>query len=133
MPHEEQLISLVGEPLYALRKELCARIDEQYDMERLWGPGGKAWACEYKYRRGGKTLCAFYARENCIGFLVILGREERLKFESERESYSQEVQKIYDATPTYHDGKWLMFVLTDASLYSDLLRLLKIKRKPNRK
>ena len=78
-------------------------------------------------------MCAFYARENCIGFLVILGREERLKFESERESYSQEVQKIYDATPTYHDGKWLMFVLTDASLFSDLLRLLKIKRKPNRK
>jgi len=58
--------------------------------------GGKAWTYEYKYRRGGKTLCALYARENCIGFMIILGREERIKFEKDRESYSKEVQIIYD-------------------------------------
>ena len=29
----------------------------------LWNKGGKAWAYEYKYRQGGKTLCALYARE----------------------------------------------------------------------
>ena len=26
-------------------------------MERLWNTGGKNWTYEYKYRRGGKTLC----------------------------------------------------------------------------
>ena len=80
-----------------------------------------------------KTLCGLYARENCIGFLVILGKDERLKFEQERETFSAEVQRIYDETRTYHDGKWLMFEPTDISLFDDFIRLLRIKRKPNKK
>lgn len=102
-------------------------------MDRLWNNGGKAWTYEYKYRRGGKTLCALYARKNCVGFMIILGKEERLKFENERETYSEEVQSIYEGAKTYHDGKWMMFAPTDTSLFDDFIRLLRIKRKPNRK
>ena len=133
VPGPEQMTSLVGEPLYEIWTQLCTLIDEKYDMEHLWGRGGKAWIYEYKYRRGGKTLCALYARENCIGFMVILGKDERLKFENDREHYAPEVQIVYDKTPTYHDGKWLMFAPTDTSLFADFIRLLAIKRKPNRK
>ena len=133
VPNEEQLTALVGKPLYEIWTRLCAVIDETYDMEHLWGNGGKAWIYEYKYRRGGKTLCALYARETCIGFMVILGKGERLKFENDIENYPPEVQKIYVETPTYHDGKWLMFEPVDASLFEDFIRLLTIKRKPNRK
>lgn len=102
-------------------------------MDRLWEKGGKAWIYEYKYRRGGKTLCALYAREGCMGFMVILGKDERVKFEEDRESYAIEVQRIYEETQTYHDGKWMMFEPTDTSLFEDFIRLLRIKRKPNRK
>ena len=133
VPSAEQMTRLVGKPLYEIWTQLCALIDEKYYMDRLWGSGGKAWTYEYKYRRGGKTLCALYARENCIGFMVILGKDERLKFEDDKEHYAPEVQNIYDGTPTYHDGKWLMFEPTDTSLFEDLIRLLTIKRKPNRK
>lgn len=108
-PDAEQMTALVGVPLYEVWNRLCVLIDEKYDMERLWNNGGKAWTYEYKYRRGGKTLCALYARENCIGFMIILGKEERIKFEKDRESYSKEVQIIYDESRTYHDGKWMMF------------------------
>lgn len=102
-------------------------------MEHLWGSGEKAWTYEYKFRRCGKTLCALYARENCIGFMVILGTDERLKSENDKENYSKEVQKIYEETPTYHDEKWLMFEPMYTSLFEDFIRLLAIKRKPNRK
>ena len=102
-------------------------------MDCLWNKGGKAWTYEYKYRRGGKTLCALYARENCAGFMIILGKDERLKFEKDKENYGKEVQRIYDETQTYHDGKWMMFELSDTSLFDDFTRLLEIKRKPNRK
>ena len=68
-----------------------------------------------------------------MGFMVILGKDERLKFEADRENYSKEVQRIYDETQTYHDGKWLMFEPTDTALFDDFIRLLRIKRKPNRK
>ena len=132
VPSAEQMTTLVGKPLYEIWTQLCALIDENYDMERLWGNGGKAWIYEYKYRRGGKTLCALYARENCIGFMVILGKEERLKFEKERGAYTEEVQRVYEEAQTYHDGKWMMFEPTDTALFDDFIRLLGIKRRPNR-
>ncbi|WP_322202275.1 DUF3788 domain-containing protein [Acutalibacter intestini] len=133
IPDAEQLKTLVGKPLYEVWEKLCALIDEKYDMDCLWDKGGKAWTYEYKYRRGGKTLCALYARENCIGFMIIFGKDERLKFEKDRENYSEEVQRIYDEARTYHDGKWMMFEPTDTSLFQDFIRLLGIKRKSNRK
>ena len=133
IPSDEEMTDLVGESLYDVWTQLNALIEEKYDMERLWNKGGKAWKYEYKYRRGGKTLCALYARENCVGFMVILGNNERLKFETDRGNYSKEVQRIYDETQTYHDGKWLMFEPTDTTLFDDFMRLLRIKRKPNRK
>ena len=131
-PSEEEIISLVGKPLYDIWLSLTESIDAKYEMERLWNSGGKMWKYEYKYRRGGKTLCALYARENCIGFMVIFGKDERTKFEEERDCYSKETQTVYDKAQTFHDGKWMMFEPTDTALFSDFMRLLSIKRKPNR-
>ena len=133
IPNAEQMTALVGPSLYEIWKQLCAAIDAAYDMDCLWNKGGKAWTYEYKYRRGGKTLCALYAREHCIGFMVILGKEERLKFEQDREHYTTQVQGIYEESKTYHDGKWMMFQPVDTSLFDDFIRLLGIKRRPNRK
>ena len=132
-PNAEEMTALLGKSLYEVWNNLCALIDEHYDMEHLWDRGGKAWKYEYKYRRGGKTLCALYARENSVGFMVVLGKDERLKFETDKENYSKVVQEIYDNTHTYHDGKWVMFEPTDTSLFGDFIRLLSIKRKPNKK
>lgn len=78
-------------------------------------------------------MCALYAGENRVGFMVILGKDERLKFEADRENYSKEIREIYDEAQTYHDGKWIMFEPADTSLFGDFIRLLRIKRKPNRK
>ena len=132
IPNAEQMTALVGKPLYEVWNKLCNLIDEKYDMDCLWNKGGKAWKYEYKYRRGGKTLCALYARENCVGFMIILGKDERLKFEADKENYGEEVQKIYDQAQTYHDGKWIMFEPVDTSLFNDFIKLLRIKRRPNR-
>ena len=132
-PNTQEMTALVGESLYHVWNQLNALIEKYYDMDRAWNPGGKAWTYEYKYRRGGKTLCALYARENCVGFMVILGRNERLKFEADRDHYAKETQRVYDESRTYHDGKWLMFQPTDTQLFPDFIRLLQIKKKPNRK
>ncbi|MCI8728141.1 MAG: DUF3788 domain-containing protein [Hungatella sp.] len=133
IPSPEEMTSLLGESRYKIWNQLNTRIQENYDMDRTWNTGGKAWKYEYKYRRGGKTLCAFYARENCVGFMIILGKDERAKFEAEKETYSKEIQNLYDETKTYHDGKWFMFQPTDTTQFDDYIRLLKIKRKPNKK
>lgn len=132
IPTPETLEALTGKELYDLWTTLRQLIEEKYNMEQMWNHGGKKWTYEYKYRRGGKTLCALYAKEQTIGFMVILGKDERTKFESMREMFSNAAQKIYDETTTFHDGKWLMFELKDTSLFNDIERLLSIKRKPNR-
>ncbi len=133
IPNKEEMTALIGQQLYGIWQELCDMIEEKYDMERLWDNGGKAWTYEYKYRRGGKTLCALYAKENCIGLMIIFGKAERIKFEADRENYSEDVQKIYDDAKTYHDGKWVMFKPVDSSMFNDFIYLLGLKRKPNRK
>ncbi|QOX62401.1 DUF3788 domain-containing protein [Anoxybacterium hadale] len=130
-PTKEEMVCLIGQPLFDVWNALCERIESRYEMDRFWNHGGKKWTYEYKYRRGGKTLCALYAKENVFGFMIIFGKEEREKFEEARSDYSLEVQKIYDDATTYHDGKWVMFELTDTSLFSDMEKLLRIKRKPN--
>lgn len=61
IPDAEEMTALVGPSLYTVWNKRCALIDERYDMECLWNKGGKAWTYKYKYRRGGKTLCALYA------------------------------------------------------------------------
>ena len=132
IPTPETLEALTGKELYDLWTSLHQLIEQKYNMEQTWNHGGKKWTYEYKYRRGGKTLCALYAKEQTIGFMVILGKDERTKFESMREMFSNAAQKIYDETTTFHDGKWLMFELKDTSLFNDIERLLSIKRKPNR-
>ncbi len=133
IPGAEEMTRLIGEPLYDVWRKLDALIKERYDMDCSWNQGGKAWKYEYKYRRGGKTLCALVAKENCVGFMVILGKGERVKFEADRARYTKEVQRVYDEAQTYHDGKWLMFAPKDTTLFDDFIRLLGIKRRPNRK
>lgn len=133
IPDGAEMKALTGTTLYELWLKLCAAIDEKYDMECCWNNGGKTWRYEYKYRRGGKTLCSLYARENCIGFMVILGKAERGKFEARRPEFSKEVQEIYDEAAAYRDGKWIMFMPRDVSMFTDFMKLLEIKRRPNRK
>jgi len=131
-PSANEMELLIGEGRFKVWTDLCAMIDSIYDMEHLWNSGGKAWKYEYKYRRGGKTLCAFYARDNSAGVMIIFGKDERKKFEADRQNYSQQVQRIYDEATTYHDGKWVMFLLEDASMLEDLIKLLAIKREPSK-
>ena len=94
-PAQSTMTELLGQPLLEVWQELCSVIEEKYNMERLWNTG---WTYEYKYRRGGKTLC-----------------------------------RRYDEAQTYRDGKWVMFEPTDTSEFDDYIKLLAIKRKPNRK
>lgn len=133
IPSAQEMNLLIGEDKFKLWTDLCTKIELKYDMEQLWNSGGKAWEYEYKYRRGGKTLCALYAKKDCFGFMIILGKAEREKFEDDRQKFSIEVQKIYDEAKTYHDGKWIMFEVENSSMFEDFIKLLAIKRRPNRK
>jgi hypothetical protein len=133
IPSQAAMIDLIGLPLFEVWQALCSEIDERYEMEQLWNFGGRNWTYEYKYRRGGKTLCCLYAKNHCIGFMIIFGKEERTKVEAMRNTLASAVYKKYDEAETYHDGKWVMFKPTDKTEFDDYMKLLAVKRKPNRK
>ena len=133
IPSKSTLIELLGQSLFEVWQELCSAIDEKYEMDRIWNAGGKNWIYEYKYRRGGKTLCSLYAKDNCIGFMIIFGKDERIKFEDIRDTLSNAVCRQYDEAKPYPDGKWVMFEPTNSAEFDDYIKMLAIKRKPNRK
>ena len=127
IPSQSTMTDLLGQPLFEVWQKLCVVIDEKYEMERLWNAGGKNWIYEYKYRRGGKTLCSLYAKDNRIGFMIIFGKNEREKLEEIRDTLSDAVCRRYDEAKTYRDGKWVMFEPTDTSEFDDYMKLLAVK------
>lgn len=130
---QEQLTVLLSNETLSVWTELTEAIDSLYDVDRLWDKGFGDWKIEYKYRRGGKTLCTFYAKEGAANLLITYGKAEREKFEAIKTSISKQLQEIYEMTTTLHDGKWLWIPLDDELKVEDIIEMLKIKRRPNRK
>lgn len=130
---KEELEKLVGIDKVNIFYDIVDTITKLYDMEQLWNNGGKKWTYEYKFRKSGKTLCAFYFKENVLGLMIIFGRAERNKVEEIRNELSSDVLETYDNAQIFHDGKWVMFNIADYSIIEDIKKLLFIKRKPNKK
>lgn len=133
MPSKSEMKELIGLDKSNIWNSLTESIDRLYDMDRIWNKGFGDWVYEYKYRRGGKTLCALYAKQNTANILIVFGKTEREKFELQRNIFSEQILALYDTTETYHDGKWLWIPIDEKLSSDDILNMLKIKRKPNRK
>lgn len=129
----ENLKELISVETLDIWTKLNEEIDALYEMDTTWGKGFGDWVYEYKYRRGGKTLCTFYAKKDVANILIILGKAEREKFELQKEDFSKEIFSLYEQTKTFHDGKWLWIPLDNALKFEDIIGMLKIKRRPNRK
>jgi len=116
-------------------EKLTGHIRFYYEMDELWEEGNPAHKhhSNLRFRRGGKTLITLCIREGYFIAAVVLGKEERDKFEQQRKEYGKKICKEYDNAEILHDGKWLGFDINDESLINDIIRLLEIKRKPNRK
>lgn len=133
MENKKELERLIGNAKVNIFYNFVDEITSLYDMDQTWNNDGKKWTYEYKFKKNGKTLCAFYFKEDVLGFMIIFGNDERLKVEEIRKGLSSDVLKTYDNAQIFHDGKWVMFNITDYSIIEDLKKLLYIKRKPNRK
>ncbi len=129
-PAESELRAQMGSEAYAAWQAATGWIEAHYEMEKLWLPGRGENLYEFKYRRGGKTLCALYPRRGSFGFMVIFGAAEREKLAAQRRAFRAETLALYDAAKVYHDGLWLMLPVSDARFQPDIEALLPLKRKP---
>lgn len=133
IPTEEELNQLMEEDVFKTWCAINNFIKDNYDMDMLWDNGGKTGVFELKYRKSGKTFCVLYPREKGMRVLIILGKNEREKFETSRKDFSEYINNFYDNTRQYHDGKWLYLDIINNTVIADIERLLFIKKKPNRK
>lgn len=88
---------------------------------------------ELKFRQGHKTILTIYTHHDKFTFLVILGRNERERFEMQRDSFSDYILDYYNNSKTYHDGKWMFIDVTTMEQLEEVKRLILIKKNPNRK
>lgn len=130
IPTQEEMISLIGGKAFSKWTAISYEIEKLYHIVPQWNEGGKKWKYECKYRRGSKTLCALYARQDRFGFMIIFGREERERVEAKKPSLSSGTIWAYDQAECYHDGKWVMF--DETIPIEDVKLLLAIKRKPDK-
>jgi len=129
----ERKLPILGKSKVAWEK-LLTSIRSNYIMDEQWYEGKREspYRDELKFRRGGKTLITLYIREGYFRAVVVLGKNERAKFEEKQTIFSNATRKIYDETNTLHDGKWLTFDVYDTNLIDDIINLIYMKRKPNR-
>ena len=130
----KQVEAILGEASLAWEK-LAGYIRFYYVMDELWdegNPNHKHYN-NLRFRRGGKTLITLCIREGYFLACVVLGKDERDKFDEQRETFGEAARRVYDEAHTYHDGKWIAFEVRDEAPVDDIIRLVHIKRKPNRK
>ena len=116
-------------------EKLAGHIRYYYDLDEKWqegNPNHKHHSNLY-FRRGGKTLITLCIRDGYFLVGIVFGKDERAKFDEQRASFGREVCNEYDRAETLHDGKWLGFEIRDCAIIDDIIKLLPIKRKPNRK
>ena len=129
----EEIRETLGASCYKMYELLDGFISNNYNVDKVWAKGGKYGKACLRYSKSGKTLCTVYFRDRQLGVCVILGKDERNKFEAQRDIFSADIQDKYDCTQTFHDGKWLMFDVENDSLFEEIKMLLIIKKKPNKK
>lgn len=114
--------------LQLVSEETMAFMRGKYELDEVGN--GKD---ELKFRRGGKTVLTIYIREDRYDFLIIYGKKEREKYESECNTFPETIRHIYDKSKTYHDGKWMWIPVADLDTLEGVKQLIMIKKKPNRK
>jgi hypothetical protein len=129
-PTEEQMNALLPLEKMKLWNNLVKKIEERYDVDQIWSKGFGDWIYEYKFRRGGKTLCTLYMKNENANILITLGKAEREKYEADRKLFSASMNDLYVRTDSLHDGKWLWIPIEFD--WNDISMLLRIKRRPNK-
>ncbi|MBQ8555733.1 MAG: DUF3788 family protein [Clostridia bacterium] len=123
----DRMDALLGDTSRVL-SDFVGRIRMEYVMDEFYD--GKD---EVKFRRSGKTLVTLYLHEGYFTVLIIFGKAEREKFEAQQAAFPAEFCEFYHASRTYHDGKWMFYDVHADGDVDMLMRLLHIRKRPNRK
>lgn len=127
IPHVEDMSRYIHNSLW---EDFCNHMKDTYHIEPRFEFSKCSWEFGWnvKFKKGSKSLCTVYPRENFFTVMIVIGRNEKERFESELPSFCSDIQDIYAETKEGNGQKWLMIDLEDKDKrYSDVLQILTIR------
>ena len=118
-----------------LLEELAAWMGETYGIE----PSIEFSRCSMdrgwniKYKKGSKALCALYIRQGWFTAMVTLGAKQVAELEVLLPTFSVSFRKLYEKTPLFNGGKWLVVDVKKEKELEEVQRLILMKAKPVKK
>ncbi len=129
-PTEKQILEFIGSDATKSWNELHEYLTKNYDFRPEMSYWGDKYGWTIRYRKGKKTLTAFYPENGGFTVQVILGKKEVEKFKSMREEFSTDIVQLFDDTKQLHDGRWMWIKQPDMGTVEDIKKLIQLKRKP---
>ena len=83
-----------------------------------------------KYKKGSKALCALYVRAGWFTAMVTLGAKQLLELEPLLPTFSPAFRELYERTPPFNSGKWLVVDVKEPEQLEEIKRLILLKAKP---
>lgn len=83
-----------------------------------------------KYKKGSKALCALYVRAGWFTAMVTLGAKQVAELETLLPTFSASFQELYERTPPFNSGKWLVVDVKEPEQLEEIKRLILLKAKP---
>lgn len=81
-----------------------------------------------KFKKGSKTLCTLYPREQYFTLMIVMGRKEQPLLEKLLPQLCEAMQRTIQETSEGNGQRWLMIDLEDDdSLYQDVWKLLRLR------
>lgn len=131
LPSIDDVKAWIGAKSFVFWNDITQMIDRKYKGIFLpeWLYGGKKHGWSLRYKKS-KSFCTLIPEKGCLKIVIVFGADERKKVDEVRSNLSVFVQKQYDDTVTYHDGKWLLLTVDSKEIIKEIEVLLAVKRKP---
>lgn len=129
MPSEKEMEKSIGVATLPKWKELRSFLSANYDFTPELVYYGSKYGWCYRYRRKGKTLCVLFPEKGAFTLLVVLGKNEVGKVNTNLSNFNKNTQKVFTDAHQYHDGKWIYKRVHRQSDVKDAQKLISIKKR----
>lgn len=112
IPTEYEMTEYINNELW---EDFCQYMKNTYNLipKFEFSKCSLEYGWNVKFKKGSKSLCTVYPRENYFTILVVIGKNEKKAFKEIFLSFSSDIQQIYRETPEGNNQKWLMIDLED--------------------
>ena len=131
IPSEYEMSNFINNELW---DKVCEFMKSNYNVNPIFefSKCSLEFGWNIKFKKGSRTLCTVYPRENYFCVMIVIGKKEKEQFENMFHSFCIEIQEIYGDTREFNNQKWLMIDLEDEDKkYEDVKKILNIRASRN--